>query len=81
MVLEKEIFDSNKSFDFYGVLNLYFDGPVPLVSLTTWSLDLACFMTSGKVSRRLCGFSQACLQFFAGECTNSSLVSLQNLRW
>ena len=49
-------FNLDKSFGFYGVWNLYFDGPVPLVLLTTRRPDLACFTTSGKVVG-----SQACL--------------------
>ena len=48
-ILEKTIFNLDKSFHFHGVLNLYFNEPVASVLLITRSLDLACFMTSGKV--------------------------------
>ena len=54
---------------------------MPSVLLTTRSLDLACFMTSGKVVGRdfavsrkhVYNFSLASLQFFTAEFTNSSL--------
>ena len=42
-------FQFGQSFHFHGVLNLYFNEPVASVLLITRSLDLACFMTSGKV--------------------------------